>query len=228
MKTNRTLKDKLKFMLYASVALIILLATGTMVWIRLFLDLPLAVAVLVIFPMMTGGCWMLGKIMDKSKYKAEFDELEKEAEIEEEQKKKRGLKPSIIGLVLLAATIFLLAVFNGIEMVVNMKDNKSIVNYLPDLCMVLTNFILSVLLAKIAYNIRKGKIFYSGNATLIYLIGATIFVSAGIQNHYWDSTAMVPNSTVFTCYMVFVGLCCFFANLFSIAIQIKEEQDLTI
>ncbi len=229
MKKNRTLKDKLKFMIYASVTILTLLATGAMICLRHFLDLPVVLSVLVISPVMIGGFWLIGKIMDKSKYKAEFDELEKEAEREEEEeKKKRGMKPSIVGLVFLAAAIFIFAVFSGIEMVVDMIDNKSFVDYLPDLCMVFTYFISGVLLAKIAHNIKKGKVFFSGNATLIYLIALTIFASANIQNHYWDSTTMVPNMTVYACYMFFVGLCLFFANLFSVAIKIKEEQDLTI
>ncbi len=132
------------------------------------------------------------------------------------------------GLIFLTFAIFLFAVFSGIEMAVNMIENKSFVNYLPDLCMVLTYFICGGLLAKLAHNTRKGKVFYSGNVTLIYLIGVTILVSANVQTHYWDSTTMVPNTTVFACYMVFVGLCFFFGNLFSIAVQIKEDQDLTI
>ncbi len=229
MKKPRTLKDKLKFIIYASAALVTLLAVGIMVCLETILNIPLAIAMLALFLVLIGGFWLIGKFMDHSKYKTEFDEMEKEAEIEEEEeKKKRGMKPSITGLVLLAATIFLFAVFSGIEMVVNMIDDKSFADYLPDLCMVLTYFVSGGLLAKIAYNIRKGKVFHSGNTTLIYLIGVTIFASANIQNHYWESTTMVPNMTVFACYMVFVGLCVFFANLFSIAIQIKEEQDLTI
>ncbi len=229
MKKMRTPKDKAKLILYVSVALVTLFSAAVMIVVGRVADLPAVVLGMLFYPLMVGGMWLLGKIMDRSKYKDVFDELNKEAEMEEEEEeKKRGQKPNVGGLVLLVVMIFLFAVFGGIEMVVNMVDNRSFVDYLPDLCMVLTGLVCGALLARIAYNIRKGKVFYSGNVRLIYLIAVTILLSAGTQHHYWESTAMVPNTAVFFCYMVFVGLCFFFGNLFSIAIQIKEDQDLTI
>ncbi len=228
MKKERSPKDKLTRIMQVSTVAITLFCIALLFVLRLCINVPTVVLMAVILPLLWGGLWLLGKILEKGRYKDVFDEMNKEAEMEEEQEKKKGQKPNISGLVLLSVAVLLFAVITGAEMVSNMIKDKSFVDYLPDLCMVLTFLLCGFFLARISYNIKRGKVFFTQNSRLIYYIAFTVLLSTNIQAHYWESTTMVPNSTVLWCYLVFVGLVFFFGHLYNIAIEIKEDLDLTI
>ena len=74
----------------------------------------------------------------------------------------------------------------------------------------------------------KKKIFTSANAKLIYSIGTIVIVSVIIQNHYWETTTMMPNDTVGMIFALFGAFIVFFGRVFAIGVKMKEEQDLTI
>ena len=98
----------------------------------------------------------------------------------------------------------------------------------PDLMGILTLLACSILIAIMAYNVKKKKIFTRTNAKLIYAIGAIIIFSVVIQNHYWETTTMLPNNTVAMNFSLFGVFIIFFGRVFDIGVKMKEEQDLTI
>ncbi len=83
MRLLRTPKDKAKFIIYASVVVITLIAVGMMFLVGYVTGLPATMTLLAFLLTFGGGLWLLGKFMDRSKYKAEYDELNQEAEEED-------------------------------------------------------------------------------------------------------------------------------------------------
>ena len=98
----------------------------------------------------------------------------------------------------------------------------------PMLYISLTLLACSILVVIIAYNVYKKRIFTRTNAKLIYSIGAILIFSIIIQNHYWETTTMLPNDTVALNFSLFGAFIIFFGRVFHIGVRIKEEQDLTI
>ncbi len=222
MKTHKSPKDRFKIMLTLIYAAIAVAFVILMLVVMVYFDLSSPFVPLCMVPLMLGVYILAGQIL-KKRYRKEMEELE--AEMEEEDKKE---KPKIYNIFFLSAVLIIVAVIDGVNVVFDMIENESIPEYLPDFIGFLTMFVCGALIAGIAYNVRKGRIFYSRNSTLLNLIGATFILSALVQNHYWEGTTMIPNTTVFMYFIFFGGIIIFFGSLFDIAIKIKEDQDLTI
>jgi hypothetical protein len=63
---------------------------------------------------------------------------------------------------------------------------------------------------------------------MIYGVGVTLIISTMLQNEIWDSTLMVPNSTLTSYFYLFGMFFIFLGKLFEIAIKIKKENDMTV
>ncbi len=203
-----------------------------LIFIRAKFDIPIALQLPVAIPLYVLWLVLFGKWLDRSRYKDVVAELDKECEQEEERKSRTAEKPGIIVPALVAVVCMLIALFGGWHLAVDMLngvgEGNTFAGYLPEIISWFTLLLCGIFLLAILYNARRGRIFSKANLLLANGIGATIFISVVAQSHYWESTPMVPNSTVQLYYMYFAIIIFFFAQLLGIAGRIKEEQDLTI
>ena len=199
-------------------------------YIKVIFDIPVPIIYMCTLPLFIGGIILLSKWLERSKWKDTVEEMNKKCEKEEEKSKPI---PGSFGLILLAIICLGFSIGNGIDLVGGIFSNayepehflKVIV---PDCIGVFTLLACSVIISIIAYNVMKKKIFTSVNAKLIYSIGAIVIVSVIIQNHYWETTTMIPNDTVGLIFALFGLFIVFFGRVFAIGVKMKEEQDLTI
>lgn len=193
-------------------------------------NLPTIVLYIAYMPLFIGATILFSKWLEKSKWKDTVEEMEKECEKEEAKPKP---VPGIWWLILLVIICLGFSICNGVNIIEEIISNhhghehffKVIV---PDFIGILTLLVCSILIAIIAYNVYKKKIFIYTNAKLIYSIGAIVIFSILIQNHYWEATTMLPNDTVSMIFSLFGVFIIFFGRVFHIGVKIKEEQDLTI
>ena len=200
-------------------------------YIKAKYNLPTLVLYACSMPVLIGGFILFSKWLENSKWKDTIEEMEKEAEKEEPTKPKHI--PGSFGLILLAIICLGFSIDNGIDLMAGIFSNAyEPENFLkvivPDCIGVFTLLACSVIISIIAYNVIKKKIFTSANAKLIYSIGAIVIVSVIIQNHYWETTTMMPNDTVGLIFALFGAFIVFFGRVFAIGVKMKEEQDLTI
>ncbi len=214
-------RRKIDLIFAAIAAVFVLLMIAVMVWF----DLKSPLVPICMIPLMILVYALVIRMMEKGRYRKEMEELEKELEAEEKRGKE---KPKIYNIVFLSVVLLVVAVIDGVNVVTDMIENESFTAFLPDFVGFVTMFIIGGLVAGIAYNVWKGRVFYSRNSVLMNLIGATFILSALVQNHCWEATTMIPNVTVFMYFILFGGIIIFFGSLFDIAIRIKEDQDLTI
>lgn len=183
-------------------------------------------------PVYMAGIYLMQKVMEHSKWSRELELLNQECE-EEERKKLPGTeRPDISRMLLIALFGLVYAIFSIVELVQEIisyqASGRRIMGLLPQCMDVLTILVCCAFICPIIYNVRKGRVFYSRNSTCIYGVGATIIFSALLQSQCWDSTPMVPNSTVMLYYILFGAFILFFGKLYDIAVEMKNEQDLTI
>ncbi len=254
MKIPRTPKEKLnfKFTLFNIILGVALLVLYFLLRIKFNISAVLLIACMI--PCDIGIYVLLSKWIESRKRKnpdfnTMMEELEKDWDEEEALKEKKSAnRPPIYRIVILAIICICYPIVEGVELVKKIVDGESFNNqmtasesvtshimesnslaiYLPDIICFFTMLICGVLLTIIAYNVFKGKVFHSTNSLLLYGIGMTIVASALLQNHYWETTEMIPNDTVFMFYIMFGVMTGFCGSLFDIAIKIKEDQDLTI
>ncbi len=228
-KNSSKPKRKLKVLLYVLCVSLALAFVALVFFLRLHVNLPSALVVLCLLPLFWGGLVLVVKILERSHFKTELDDWEKELVEDEKREQKKGERPGISGLFILSAGFVLCAIVCGLSLVADVyKTEMTFASVLPDAIGFLTMLLCGVFLAIIVYNVKFGKLFSEMNVRLIYAMGVTILLSAVIQNHYWDTTMMVPNDTVNLYYLFFSAILFFFGKLFDIAIKMKEEQDLTI
>ncbi len=214
--------------LYAAMGISGLAFFGLALLIRNFISFPIAIPIMLIFPVMGASASLAQTFLEKSRYKTEMDAMEKEAEEEEKKEAEKEEKPQIWSLAILSFSAVIWAMAEGTETVINMIKAKSFVMFIPEFLSFMTLLIIGLLLAKISWNVRKGKVFTKSNYSLIYCIALTVVISVVVQLHYWDATPMIPNSTVGMYFLAFGMIILFLGSLFRIAIKIKNDQDLTI
>lgn len=194
-------------------------------------NIPYLIGFLCIIPIFWGFMVLLNKWLEKSKWKDTLEKMEEEIEKKEERNIPQA-KPGIFSIALMSLILLACSIDYGIEIVKNIIANYTQgVNYreiLPDVINVLTLMICCICIGGIAYNVKKRKLFSHANANLIYTVGWTILFSVIIQEHYWETTTMIPNDSVNNYFYLFSVFILFFGRLFSICVKMKEEQDLTI
>ena len=200
-------------------------------YIKVIFDIPVPIIYMCTLPLFIGGIILLSKWLERSKWKDTLEKMGQKIEKEEERKIPQA-KPSIFSIALMSLILLICAIVYGIEIFKNIIANYTQgVNYteiLPDVINILTLMICCICIGGIAYNVKKGKLFSYINANLIYTVGWTLFLSVTTQQHYWDTTTMIPNDSVRNYYYLFSIFILFFGRLFSICVKMKEEQDLTI
>ncbi len=223
-----TKREQIQMILYAVMGVSGFLFFGLALLLRNVINFPIAIPVMLVIPVMGATGSLAQILLEKSRYKAEIDAMEKEAEEEEKKEAEKEEKPQIWSLAWLSFAAVVWAMVEGATTVDNMVRAKSFVMFIPEFLSFMTLLIIGLLLAKISWNVRKGRVFTKSNYTIIYWIALTVVMSVVIQQHYWDATPMIPNSTVGMYFLVFGMIIFFLGSLFRIAIKIKNDQDLTI
>jgi membrane protein YdbS with pleckstrin-like domain len=228
---NMNPKKKVTWIINSVMILSAIAIVATAHYIKTKYNMPTLVLYACSIPVLIGGFILFSKWLENSKWKDTIEEMEKEAEEEEPTKPKHI--PGSFGLILLAIICLGFSIDNGIDLTAGIFSNayepeQFLKVIVPDCIGVFTILTCSVIIAIIAYNVMKKKIFTSVNARLIYSIGAIVIVSVIIQTHYWETTTMMPNDTVGMIFALFGAFIVFFGRVFAIGVKIKEEQDLTI
>ncbi len=223
-------KRQIELIIYAVIIITGALYFCLTLWLRKIINIPAAVFYILLPFIMIAVLNLTQTLLEKGRYKDEITRWEKEIEEEEIKDEQNGKieKPNIWQIGLFAACAL---VWAGVEVVGTARDmiqEKSFTMFIPDLVCTLTLLIIGLVITKITYNVWKGKVFTESNSKLIYFMGFILVLSVLIQQHYWDSTEMVPNSTVGMYFMGFGALILFFGSLFDIAIKMKNDRDLTI
>ncbi len=223
-------KRQIELIIYAVITVTGLLYFGLTIWLRKLINIPAAFFYILLPFLMVAVLNATQTILEKSRYKDEIARWEKEIEEEEKKDEQNGKieKPNIWQIGLFAACALVWAAVEGVGLVMDMIQEKSFIMFLPDTVCFFTLLAIGLVITKITYNVWKGKVFTESNSRLIYFMGFILVVSVLIQLHYWDSTEMVPNSTVGMYFMGFGALILFFGSLFDIAIKMKNDRDLTI
>ena len=179
-----------------------------------------------------GGLILFRKVIERSRYKKEYEEANREFEKEEEMKSAKDERPEFRSLAIVAVVAMTCAVSDAAETINLMMSDYSnalpINTYLPQFINILTLLACGIFIAVILYNVSKSRVFDNRNSLCIYGIGATIISSTLLQSEFWATTPMIPNSSVEMYYMIFGMFIIFFGKLFDIAVELKNEQDLTI
>ena len=180
----------------------------------------------------TGGFVLFQKIIERSRYKQDFEEANRELEKEEEMKSAKDERPGFRSLAIVAVVAMICAVSDAVEtvslMVSDYSNGLPINTHLPQCINILTLLACGIFIAVILYNVSKRRVFENRNSFCIYGVGATIIISTLLQSELWASTQMIPNGNVMMYYMIFGIFIIFFGKLFDIAVKLKNEQDLTI
>ena len=227
---NMDPKKKVTWIINSVMTLSAIALVAIVHYIKAKYNLPTLVLYACSMPILIGGFILFSKWLENSKWKDTVEEMEKEAEKEETKSKPI---PGIYGLILFVIICLGYSVCNAIDITEGIISSTYGQEHflkvvIPDCINILTLLTCSILIAIIAYNVIKKKIFTSRNAKLIYSIGAIVIFSVVIQNHYWETTSMIPNDTVGIYYSLFGVFIIFFGRVFDIGVKIKEEQDLTI
>ena len=180
----------------------------------------------------TGGLILFQKIIERSRYRKEFEEANRELEKEEEMKSAKDERPGFRSLAIVAVIAMICAVAKAVEtvklMISDYSNGLPINAHLPQCINILTLLVCGIFIAVILYNVSKHRVFDNRNSYCIYGVGASIIISTLLQSELWTTTPMIPNDTVMMYYMIFGIFIVFFGKLFDIAVKLKNEQDLTI
>lgn len=227
--TKKSMKRVISF--YAFVLSVVLIALLYFVHIKY--EVPRLLLWCAFIPLYWFLIYLFSKFTYRGKRKKVIDELEHEAIAEAEAENGKGERPEMSSLVLMSLACIVMTLFGIAEIVTNMCgqvtiDSAYVKGIVPSCVNLLTLLVCTVCIIVMMYNIRRRRVFVSSNANMMYIIGGTVVFSTLLQMEIWDTTEMVPNSSVSMYYLLFGILVVFFGRLFDISIRIKKEQDLTI
>ncbi|MEE1089438.1 MAG: DUF2975 domain-containing protein [Bacteroidaceae bacterium] len=225
-------KKKLKKMITWSTILVetILLAIGLVV--RHIYDVPWVIIALFYVPLLVLSLALLSKYFSKGKWKDSMDELERECEEEERREEKKVEKSNVTLMWIVLIVCMIIAVGDTIEItgriILRSYGGNPVKELLPEVFGPLTMAICAVFIVIILFNVNRNRVFDHTNVKMIYGVGVTLIISTMLQNEIWDSTLMVPNSTLTSYFYLFGMFFIFLGKLFEIAIKIKKENDMTV
>lgn len=202
------------------------------VLLRIRLNLPMAVAFLCVFPFYIKSHVFFVQFLERKGCKLYIDAMVKKEEAEEECELRAGGRPGVWELVIVSILTLVIACYSAGNLLLciyeEWKEDISLTTYMPQIVEIFTLLPCALLLLGLSYNVWHRRVFVSANSLLVNGIAFVIILSTLVQVHYWESTPMVPNDTVFLFYML-LGCCIFFfGSLFDIAVRMKNEQDLTV
>ena len=223
-------EKKVKWIIIAVMSLMIMALITIVSYLKTLFNLPTIIFFACFAPLFAYGIILFSKLLKKSKWSDVVEDMEKKcvAEAAESKQKPRIIDLAIIVIVSLGYSISLgYGIIEGL--VSNQYGQKCFLEViLPNIISILTLLSCSVLIAIIAYNVYKKKVFEYKNARLIYSIGFILIFSVIIQRYYWETTTMLPNDTVAINFCLIGIFILFFGKIFSIGVKMQEEQDLTI
>lgn len=229
-KLKLTPKRKWDVVMYTSSILMGLVIAALAIFVDRTFEIPSIVIRVLMWLLVIVLVVGFTKWLERTWFKDSKEEIEKEIDKEVEAMDTTITKGTVIMAALLVfAFLFVIGCTASElleELMENYRSGKPLEAFLPGFIGLFTMVVFAAVFGGIVYNIGRGRIFVSANANLIYCLGATIFLSTIAQQSC--DTLMVPNPTVRMFY--FVLACVFFllSKLFSIAIKMKEDQDLTI
>ena len=225
-------KKKLKKMITWSTILVetILLAIGLVV--RHIYDVSYLLVSFCVFPLMLIAMILLSKYFSKGKWKNPMDELERECEEEEKRKEMKVEKSNVTLMWIVLIVSLIIAVGDTIDItgrvILRSQGGSPVSELISEVFGPLTMAICAVFIVIILFNVSRNKVFDHTNVKMIYGVGVTLIISTMLQTEIWDSTLMVPNSTLTSYFYLFGMFFIFLGKLFEIAIKIKKENDMTV
>lgn len=223
---------KFKRILWIGNALLGVLFVGAMFILRARFNVASVLGFIILFPFYMMGLSFFVWMLERKGGKPYVDAMEKEADAEEEREARTGGRPSVWGLLLLAAAGLLIAAYSILSQFYCIQEEwtgpASLAAVMPQVVESSTMLLCSLLLLGLVYNVWRGRVFTSANSWLINGVAFTVLVSMLVQAHYWKNTPMMPNRTTFFFYMLLSCCISFFGSLFDIAVRMKKEQDLTV
>ena len=175
---------------------------------------------------------LLSKYFSKGKWKDSMDELERECEEEERREEKKVEKSNVTLMWIVLIVCMIIAVGDTIEItgriILRSYGGNPVKELLPEVFGPLTMAICAVFIVIILFNVNRNRVFDHTNVKMIYGVGVTLIISTMLQTEIWDSTLMVPNSTLTSYFYLFGMFFIFLGKLFEIAIKIKKENDMTV
>lgn len=225
-------KKKLKRMITWSTILVeaLLLAIGMAV--HIIYDVSYLLVSFCVFPLMLIAMILLSKYFSKGKWKNPMDELERECEEEEKRKEMKVEKSNVTLMWIVLIVSLIIAVGDTIDItgrvILRSQGGSPVSELISEVFGPLTMAICAVFIVIILFNVSRNKVFDHTNVKMIYGVGVTLIISTMLQTEIWDSTLMVPNSTLTSYFYLFGMFFIFLGKLFEIAIKIKKENDMTV
>lgn len=225
-------EKKFKRMLMFGNMCLAVLFLSVVSFLRIYFNVAMVLVLVGVFPFYIMGLTLMVKILDRLGCKPYLDAMEKEDDEEEEREARKGRKPSAWGLTLMSLIGLVVAGQEGVKLALQMKDEwegmASVSAFMPQIITSLTLATCALLLLGLVCNVWRRRVFTSVNSWLINGVAATLILSVLVQKHYWDTTPMLPNGTVFALIMLLAICISFCGTLFEIAVEMKKEQDLTV
>ena len=225
-----TPEKKVRWIIFAAMTIMVVALIAIVRYFKTLLNLPPVFICACFVPFFAYGLNLFYKWLKKSKWKDTVLEMEKKCVAEDAKSRP---KARMVGLAIIAILSLWYSLSLGSGVVEDIVSNQCEQGYFsevvaPNIVSVVTLFSCSVLIAVIAYNVYKKKVFDRSNARLIYGIGMILIFSVTIQRYYWEATPMIPNDTVAINFGLLAVFILFFGRIFSIGVKMQEEQDLTI
>ena len=232
MKENKPSTKKITRIVNAIAATWAVVLFAILICLRIKTDCPAVLLYLCMGFVYTGGLILFQKVIERSRYKKDFEEANCELEKEEDMKSAKDERLGLRSLAIVAIVAMICAVSDAVQTVILMVHDYSnglpINAHLPQCINILTLLACGIFIAVILYNVSKRRVFDNRNSFCIYGVGATIIISTLLQIELWATTPMIPNDNVEMYYMIFGIFIIFFGKLFDIAVKLKNEQDFTI
>lgn len=225
-------KKKLKRMITWSTILVETLLIAIGMAVHIIYDVSYLLVCFCIFPLMLMAMILLSKYFSKGKWKNPMDELERECEEEEKRKEMKVEKSNVTLMWIVLIVSLIIAVGDTIDItgrvILRSQGGSPVTELISEVFGPLTMAICAVFIVKILFNVSRNKVFDHTNVKMIYGVGVTLIISTMLQTEIWDSTLMVPNSTLTSYFYLFGMFFIFLGKLFEIAIKIKKENDMTV
>ncbi len=228
MKQNQTPTDKAKMIIIVSALLMMAVYFGLALLVRELTDWSFDMIIILMSPLLLVGTVVILTSLQKSRFKSDLEQFEKDEAAKEERSMGKDKKPSLWGIFLISIMSILWTIFYGLETLENMEKGEPLSKYMPEIASLLTILACTILVVIIAFNIWKGKVFTSTNAHLIYAISSVLFVSPLLQGRFLGETPMLPNDFMLMVYMFISSIIFFVGEILEVAVKVRKDQDLII
>lgn len=148
--------------------------------------------------------------------------------ISKREKEKQELSVIMTCLVVICGSCVLVTLLRALHLCLQ-EENVSRLQRWPDWVTLGVMTVCCVIIYRMLANVRRKQVFTRQNAHLVIVVGALVELNGIIQQ---VSYLFVPgDSNLYPTYLIYILLGVFFlfiGCLFKLAVNLKEEQDLTI